>query len=191
METSQHTHSHKKPHSLRQYKQKMNRPQILIFEVEIFIHTPTAVSPILLYMQIPTFTPSPLHKHILHRAPVLGRNQALDLSLGKPLEGLVAKHALAHVRLAGHDARLHEEDLFAKLLLLVGVAQSGFAGVLGLVVREFADGGLGVVEVVVGDRVVTDDPGVHVEAGGLHDDALGGLGVLLVRGSISSRALEE
>jgi hypothetical protein len=46
------------------------------------------------------------------------------------------------------------------------------------VVGEVADLRLGVSEVVVGDRVVADDPGVHVEAGGLDDDALGGLGRL-------------
>jgi len=109
-------------------------------------------------------------------APVLGRNKRLDLRLGQPLELLVAKHALADVGLAGHDAGLHEEDLLAELLLLVGVADGLLAGFVGLVVRELADGRLRVVEVVVGDGVVADDPGVHVEAGGLHDDALGGLG---------------
>jgi len=120
--------------------------------------------------------PSPLNKHVPNGAPVLGRNKRLDLRLGQPLELLVAKHALADVGLAGHDAGLHEEDLLAELLLLVGVADGLLAGFVGLVVRELADGRLRVVEVVVGDGVVADDPGVHVEAGGLHDDALGGLG---------------
>ena len=110
-----------------------------------------------------------------NRAPVLGSNKRLNLRLGQPLELLVAKHAVADVGLASHDARLHEEGLLAELLLLVGVFQGGFAGLVGLVVRELADDRLGVVEVVVGDGVVADDPGVHVEAGGLHDDALGGL----------------
>jgi hypothetical protein len=109
-----------------------------------------------------------------HRAPVLAGNKRLDLALGQPLEGLVAVDALADISLAGHDARLHEEDLLAQLLLLVGVC---FHLALGrLVVGEVADLRLGVSEVVVGDRVVADDPDVHVEAGGLDDDALGGLG---------------
>lgn len=124
-----------------------------------------------------------------NRAPVLGRNKRLNLRLGQPLELLVAKHALADVGLAGHDARLHEEDLLAELLLLVGVADGLLAGLVGLVVRELADGRLGVVEVVVGDGVVADDPGVHVEAGGLHDDALGGLERVLVFGVVSSREI--
>ena len=50
--------------------------------------------------------------------------------------------------------------------------------------RELANDRLGVVEVVVGDRVVADDPGVHVEAGGLHDDALSGLGKMLALGVV-------
>jgi hypothetical protein len=123
--------------------------------------------------------PSPLHKHVPHRGPVLEGNKRLDLALGQPLERLVAVDALADVCLAGHDARLHEEDLLAQLLLLVGVCRD--LAFRGLVVLEVADLGLGVGVVVVGDRVVADDPGVHVEAGGLDDDALGSLGgVMLV-----------
>ena len=145
---------------------------------KIFIHTHAKVSPILfVHINITKhpYSPLPLDKHVLDRAPVLRGNKRLNLRLGQPLELLVAKHALADVGLAGHDARLHEEDLLAELLLLVGVAEGGFAGFVGLVVRELADLRLGVVIVVVGDGVVADDPGVHVEAGGLHDDALGGL----------------
>lgn len=109
-----------------------------------------------------------------HRTPVLVGDKRLDLALGQPLEGLVAVDALADICLAGHDARLHEKDLLAELLLLEGVGQDLALG--RLVVREVADLGLRVGEVVVGDRVVADDPGVHVKAGGLDDDALGGLG---------------
>jgi len=111
---------------------------------------------------------------VSHRAPVLVGDERLDLALGQPLEGLVAVDALADVCLAGHDACLHEEDLLAELLLLEGVCQDLALG--RLVVREVADLGLAVCVVVVGNRVVADDPGVHVEAGGLDDDALGGLG---------------
>ena len=119
-------------------------------------------------------TPSPLRKHVPHRAPVLRGNERLDLALGQPLEGLVAVDALADVGLAGHDARLHKEDFFAQLLVLVRVCLDLAFG--GLVVRQVADLRLGVLEVVVGDWVVADDPCVHVEAGRLDDDALGGLG---------------
>ena len=108
-----------------------------------------------------------------HRAPVLGSDKRLDLALGQPLEGLVAEDALADVGLAGHDARLHEEDLLAELLLLEGVWLD--RALRRLVVCEVGDLGLRVSVVVVGDRVVADDPGVHVESGGLDDDALGGL----------------
>lgn len=61
----------------------------------------------------------PVHEHVPNRAPVLRGNQTLDLALGQPLEGLVAENVLAQVRLAGHNASLHEEDLLAVLLLLV------------------------------------------------------------------------
>jgi hypothetical protein len=109
-----------------------------------------------------------------HRAPVLGGDERLDLALGQPLESLVAVDVLADVGLAGHDARLHEKDLLAELLLLVGVCLDLALG--RLVVREVADLGVRVGVVVVGDRVVADDPGVHVQSGGLDNDALGGLG---------------
>ena len=108
-----------------------------------------------------------------HRAPVLAGDERLDLALGQPLEGLVAVDALADISLAGHNARLHEEDLLAELLVLVRVCVDLALG--RLVVGEVADLRLGVGEIVVADRVVADDPGVHVEAGGLDDDALGGL----------------
>jgi len=107
-------------------------------------------------------------------APILGRNKRLDLTLSQPPESPVAEDALADVGLAGHDARLHEEDLLAQLLLLVRVCLGRLAGD-GLVVCELADLRLRVRVVVVGDWVVADDPGVHVQAGGLYDDALGGL----------------
>jgi hypothetical protein len=124
---------------------------------------------------------SPLHQHIPYRAPVLRGDKRLNLSLSQPLELLVAENTLANISLASHDARLHEEDFLAELLLLVGVCESCLAGIaVGLVVRELANGRLGVVVVVVGDGVVADDPGVHVEASRLDDDALGGLGKRLV-----------
>ena len=125
------------------------------------------------------------------RAPVLRRNKRLNLRLGQPLELLVTEHTLTDVGLASHDACLHEEDLLAEFLLLVGVAEGGFAGFVGLVVGELADLRAFVVVVVVGDGVVADDPGVHVEAGGLHDDALGGLGSWLVSSVVWSGYLEH
>jgi len=135
-------------------------------------------------------TPSPLRKHVPHRAPVLRGNERLDLALGQPLESLVTVDTLADVCLAGHDASLHEEDLLAELLLLVGVCLD--LAFRRLVVREVADLGLGVGVIVVSDWVVADDPGVHVETGGLDDDALGGLvGFGLVSRTSSSKRQES
>jgi hypothetical protein len=152
-----------RPNTTASLKKYSYTPSLLI--PPIHFHT--------LLLQTPS--PSPLHQHIPNRTPILRPHKALNLALRQPLERLVTKHALADIRLASHDACLHKEDFLAEFLLLVGVG-GGRGAFFGLVVRELADLRLGVVEVVVCDRVVADDPGVHVEAGGLHDDALGGLG---------------
>lgn len=64
------------------------------------------------------------------------------------------------IGLPGHDARLHEEQLLAAQL------GAGFG----------VDTGVRVGEGAVGDWHVAHDPGVHVQAAGLDEDAFGGLG---------------
>lgn len=94
-------------------------------------------------------------QHIPNSAEILLRDVLLDLLLREPLELAQAEQVVFKVSLAGHDARAHEERLHAAPLELPVL----------VVGRE---------DVVAGGSVA-DDPGVHVDAAGLGEDALCGL----------------
>src|SRR5690554_209545 len=77
-----------------------------------------------------------------------------DFLLGQPHEVLEVVLVVLEVSLAGHDSRLHKEDLLVLPVALVGG-------------REFM--------YAVTYRHVTDEPGVHVDAGGLRKCPLSSL----------------
>lgn len=76
---------------------------------------------------------------------VLGRQRLLQLLPGQPLEVLEPEAVALEVRLAGHDAALEEEGLYAALRLGAVLGEDGL-------VDEVRDGD------------AADDPGVHVDA---------------------------
>lgn len=99
-------------------------------------------------------------QHVLNGAEIPRAEVLLGLLLREPLVLAQAEQVALQVRLAGHDARAHEEGPDARPLELV------------VLVRR--------VEDVVARGGVADDPGVHVDAGGLGQDALSGLVVYIL-----------
>lgn len=98
----------------------------------------------------------PIRHHVAHAAEV-GRGQLLfELLARQPLEVGVAEGVARDVGLAGHDAAAEEEGLAAVLL------DGAILGAGGLVDE-------------VGDGDAANDPGVHVDTGGLFKDTLGSL----------------
>jgi hypothetical protein len=90
-------------------------------------------------------------QHIPHGAEILLAHMLLHLLLRQPPELGQAELVILEVRLAGHDARAHEERAHAaplELLLSRG----------GLLVEGLQN--------VVACGSVPDDPGVHVGPGG-------------------------
>ena len=99
---------------------------------------------------------SSIRHHVAHPLEILGRQLLLEFLPRQPLEVGVAKGVVLEVGLAGHDAALEEKGLFP--LLLDGSI-------------SFLDGLLD--KVCHGDTA--DDPGVHVDTGGLIKYPLGAL----------------
>jgi hypothetical protein len=82
-----------------------------------------------------------------------------ELFLGEPLEVLQVLGVDGQIGLAGHNARLQEEDL----------ASGSLDGSCFALLRA------GRVERVPSDGVVADHPGVHVDTGGFGKGALSSL----------------
>ena len=98
----------------------------------------------------------PIGQHVLDAGVVLRLHELRNLVLRQPLEVGQVLSVSGKVGLAGHDARLHEEDLLA----------CG-AGCQLARVAEVVD--------VVAHGMVADHPGVHVDTGGLLEGTFGGL----------------
>lgn len=121
----------------------------------------------------PTHTtlPSSLHKHTPYTLPVAGLHSLHHLLLRQPLELLIAILISTDIRLSRHNPPLHKENLLTILLLLEG-RDGGGGGDKG-VGGDGVEAGGGVVTGVVAYGVVADDPGVHIYAEGLDEDAFG------------------
>lgn len=91
----------------------------------------------------------------------------LNLVLGQPLEVLQSQLVVREISLAGHDAALHEERLLAGEFLARLILPRGLE-----YVRVMANG------------MVADEPGVHVDAGGLLECPFRGLATI----NLSARA---
>lgn len=102
------------------------------------------------------FSHLPVRHHVADAAEVLGGQLFFELLARQPLKVGVAEGAALDVGLAGHDAAAEEEGLGALFLDGTVLGEDGL-------VDE------------VGDGDAADDPGVHVDAGGLIEDSLGGL----------------
>lgn len=101
----------------------------------------------------------PIGQHVLDGAVVLRNHILLDLLLRQPLEVFETLRVYAQVGLSGEDAALHKEGLLAQQLDLGLLVDLRFP----VIVDEVAD------------RVVADEPGVHVDAGRFGQSSFCGL----------------
>lgn len=106
----------------------------------------------------------PIMHHILHVAKIFWRDVLLYLLLRQPFELAQPESIILEVRLSCHDACTHEEGAYSLLHRLSRCGRRG-ACFLGVDWTLHA----------VAGRCVSDNPGVHVTAGCLGKDALGGL----------------
>lgn len=120
----------------------------------------------------PRNTGLPISQHVLDAGVVLRPHELGNLILRQPLEVGQVLSVSGKIGLAGHDARLHEEDLLA----------CG-AGCQLVRVAEVVD--------VVSHGVVSNHPGVHVDTGGLLKGTFGGLFSNNVSAAAAGETLDE
>lgn len=99
----------------------------------------------------------PISQHVSDAAEILGADDLLQLLLRQPLEIVESKQISLEVSLSCHNPALHEEDLVTDPL-----------NSLGLRVDVWLDD-------MVANWRVADDPGVHVDTGGLDQDTFSSL----------------